>query len=95
MFVGTKVCLSRKFRTFVATNISCDKSFCHDKHIFVAAKDVFCAFLATKIILVAAPANDSDGLRQATDCTVYAESSLQAHSRPPKRKENVVKEIGR
>ena len=94
-FVGTKVCLSRKHKTFVATNICCDKSFCHDKHTFVATKDVVCAFVATKMILVAAPASDSGGLQQATDCTVYAESSLQAHSGPPKRKENVVKEKGR
>ena len=36
--------------------------FCHDKHTFVVTEDVFCSdksFVATKLILVAAPTNDS------------------------------------
>ena len=54
MFVEKKVSLSGQI--FVATKIRC-----HDKR-FVATKDVFRSdkhvFVATKIILVAAPAND-------------------------------------
>ena len=41
---------------FVAT-----KYFCRDKYTCVATKDVFChdkSFVATKMILMAAPAND-------------------------------------
>ena len=53
-FVATKVCLSRQ-------NICSDKiMFCLDKHTFVATN--ICrekSFVATKIILVAAPANDT------------------------------------
>ena len=47
------------------TNITLSrKKFCRYKHTFVATKDVFCCdktFVATKNILVAAPANDSKG----------------------------------
>ena len=59
-------------KTFVATNTCLlRQKFCHDKHIFVATKDLFCldkhmflatnykTFVPTKMILVAAPANDS------------------------------------
>ena len=39
------------------------KVFCRDKHIFVATEDMFCRdkhmIVATKIILMAAPANDT------------------------------------
>ena len=55
-------------KTFVATNTCLlRQKFCHDKHTFVATKDVFCldkrmfaatnykTFVPTKIILVAAP----------------------------------------
>ena len=73
-FVATKL-LSRQTRVFVATNIFCrDKKpniFCRDKHTSVATKDVFYRdkhmyvaknmYVATKMILVAAPASDSDG----------------------------------
>ena len=68
VFVATKVCLDKQ-RFVVATNIILSQQiFCHDKHIFVAANDVFCRdkhvlsqlnFVATKQILVAAPANDT------------------------------------
>ena len=40
------------------------QKFCHDKHTFVTTKDVFCddkhdkTIVATKMILVAAPASD-------------------------------------
>ena len=61
-FVVTKVCL-------VATKLCLSRQkFCRDKHTFVATKDVFCrkimfvatnkTFVATKMIIVAAPAND-------------------------------------
>ena len=53
---------------FVATNIILSQqNFCHDKHTFVVTKDLFChdkhichdkTFVTTKMILVAAPAND-------------------------------------
>ena len=43
MLIATNTCSSRQI--FVATKI-----FCHDKHV---------TFVATKMILVAAPANDS------------------------------------
>ena len=66
-FVATKVCLSRHKHVFIATNICRDKSFvatktfCRDKR-FVAASTLLSrqktCFVATKIILVAAPAND-------------------------------------
>ena len=52
IFAATKICLSRQM-------------FCRDKHTFVATKYVFVVFVATnkivatKMILVAAPANDS------------------------------------
>ena len=59
MLVITKLLLGQKYKTF-----------CHDKHTFVTTKDGFsrnkhvCCnknmFVATKIILVAAPANDND-----------------------------------
>ena len=57
VFVATKVSLSRQ------NYVSWDKSLRRDKnmHTFAATKDVFCSdktFVATKIILVAAPAND-------------------------------------
>ena len=61
-FVTTKL-LSQEI--FVKTNLILSwQQLCHDKHIFVATKDVFCVchdktFVATKMILVAAPANDS------------------------------------
>ena len=48
-FVTTKVCLLRQ-------------NVCRGKHTFVMAKDVFCrdkTFVATKMILEAAPASDS------------------------------------
>ena len=59
---------------FVVTKIFCrDKNvilfrqkFCRAKHTFVETKDVFCrykhVFVATKMILMAAPANDRDGV---------------------------------
>ena len=54
----TKLCLSRQ-------NVCCEKylssqTFCCDKHTFVAKKDVFDA---TRIILVAVPANDGGSIR--------------------------------
>ena len=65
MLVVTKV-LSRKYfcrdkNVFVATkHVFC--VYCREKHNFVATKDVFCrdghVFVATKMILVAAAAND-------------------------------------
>ena len=36
------------------------QNFCHDKHTFVATKDVFCVCRDKKMILVAALANDGD-----------------------------------
>ena len=69
----TKVCLSRQnifvatnttiFLTcFVATKVSLSRqNFCHDKNMFVATKVLSrqkACFVATKIIFVAAPAND-------------------------------------
>ena len=66
MFVAANKCFSQKNlsrQIFVATNIFLlRQNFCRDKHTFVATKDVFfqkTCFVATKIILVAAPANDS------------------------------------
>ena len=62
MFVAIKL-FSRHI--FVATNtcLSREADCCRDKiqHTFVATKDVFCrqVFVATKIILVAAPDNDN------------------------------------
>ena len=49
--VATNMCLSRQNPSFVATNIILSRQayFCRDKHMFVA----------TKMILVAAPANDN------------------------------------
>ena len=51
--------------SFVATNIILSRQkFCRNKHIFVATKDLFCrdkAFVATKIVLAAVPANDRTG----------------------------------
>ena len=49
---------------FVSTNIILSRQrFCRGKHAFVAKKDLFCCekhvFVATRMILVAAPANDS------------------------------------
>ena len=53
---------------FAATNIVLSQQayFCHDKHMFVATKDVFChdksrlvvTNMCAKMILVAAPTND-------------------------------------
>ena len=56
VFVATKVslCLSRQKYAL----------FCHDKHTSVPTKDMFCrdkTFVVTKIIRVAAPANNSIG----------------------------------
>ena len=49
-FFATKLCLSRQ-------------TFCRSKYTFVAIKDVFCrdkhVFVGTKMMLVAAHANDS------------------------------------
>ena len=66
MFVVTKVCLSRQNavvtkvllqeKYFVATNMFSQQNFCHIKHTFVTPKDVF---VPTKMILAAAPANDT------------------------------------
>ena len=79
-FVMTKLCLLQQTcvchdKTFVATNI------CHNKHNFVATrcvlsqqmcvchdKHVFCGdktFVATKMMLVAAPANDTVSMTRA------------------------------
>ena len=52
---------------FVATKHLSRQNICRDKHAFVATKDIFCrnkhvfvvTFVAIKIILVAAPANDN------------------------------------
>ena len=54
-------------KLFVITNIVLSQqNFCHDKHIFVVKKDMFCCnkhcdktFVMTKMILVAALAKDS------------------------------------
>ena len=61
MFVVTKLCLLWQKHVFVATNIILSREkFCHDKHTFAVTKDVFCheTFVATKMLLVAAPTND-------------------------------------
>ena len=51
--------------SFVATNLILSRQkFCRNKHTFVATKDLFCrdkAFVATKIVLAAVPANDRTG----------------------------------
>ena len=66
---------------FVAT----EYVFCRDKHVFVATKHVFCrdktfVSVATKMVLVAAPANDS--------CQANVLSSLCFSFKcPPKLKE--------
>ena len=50
MFVAANICLDKGF---VATNIMfSQQNFCHDKH----------AFVATKMIFMEAPANDSSEL---------------------------------
>ena len=49
-FVATKLYLSKQ-NSFVATK----DVFCHDKHVFVMTKP----FVLTKMLLVAAPANDN------------------------------------
>ena len=55
-FVATKVCLSRQ-------NICRDKHVYRDKHLFLS-RQTFCrckhTFVATKMIVVAAPASDTD-----------------------------------
>ena len=57
MFVATNICrdqtLSRQKYTFVATK----DVLCRDKHVFVSTK----LFIETKMILMAAPDNDSEG----------------------------------
>ena len=71
-FVATKVCLclSRQ-NIFVPTKLFSQQTrVCRDKtrhkHTFVTIKDVFCrdkhAFVATKMMFVATPVNDSRGL---------------------------------
>ena len=74
MLVATNTCLSRQSfcrnkHNFVATTVLSQQAyFCREKHAFFATEYVFrdktraCrdkTFVATKIILVAAPANDS------------------------------------
>jgi len=54
-------------------NILSRQNFGHDKHTFVATKDVFVAkktFVATKMILVAAPASDVCEQQQYENCGV-------------------------
>ena len=64
-FVTTKVCLSQQTRVcrdkLVAINIILSRQrFCHGKHTFVVfCRDKHKTFVATKIIFMAAPANDS------------------------------------
>ena len=52
------------------------QNFCREKHTLVATKDVFCRYkheiVATKMILMAAPANDRDGVLVA----VFVNGSL-------------------
>ena len=65
-FVTNNLSITNNY--FVATNIILSsQNFCHDKHTFVVTKDLFCrdkhvcrdkTFVTTKMILVAAPAND-------------------------------------
>ena len=66
MFVATNVCRDMfchhknilSWRTYFFSR----QNFCHDKHTFVATKHAFCrdkSFVATKLILVTAPANDT------------------------------------
>ena len=64
-FVATNTCLSRENTSFVATKVCLSRqNFCRDKHILSQQKTCFCCCdkhkkHATKIILVAAPANDT------------------------------------
>ena len=62
-FVATKVSLSSQNTSLVVTKLFCgEKQFCHDKG-FVATSILLLGqmrcFVTTKMILVAAPANDS------------------------------------
>ena len=60
-FVATKVCLSRQNCVCRDKYLLQQTRVCRDRHFFVSTKDVFCrdkTFVAAKIILVAAPAND-------------------------------------
>ena len=58
MLVETNICVRQ---ILVATNMSLSRlTFCRDQHTFIATMQVFVAtFVATKMILVAAPANDN------------------------------------
>jgi len=59
--------LSRK--TFRRDNILFGQTFCSDKRTFVATKDVL--FVATKMILVAAPDND-----MYVECSNFSETFI-------------------
>ena len=87
-FCVTKVCLLQQI--FVVTKIGLSwQRFCRDKHTFVTTKDFFChdkhvffrdkTFVVTKMILMAAPTNNSFGgcLWKVVFCT-----ALQAHWAP-------------
>ena len=58
----TNICSNE--HVFVATKIHLSQqNFCHNKHTFVTTEDLVCVcrnenFVATKMILVAAPGND-------------------------------------
>ena len=60
IFVATSACLSRQKHTFVATY------FCRDKRRVLSRQTSVCrdeTFIATKMILMAAPTNDRDAQR--------------------------------
>ena len=62
-FIATNVILLTRQAYFCRDKHLSQQKFCRGKHTFVATKDMFCCdkhvSVATKIILMAAPANDS------------------------------------
>ena len=90
IFVVTNIILSRNFccnkLTFVAAILRLSQQkFCHNKHTFVLTKDVlsqaccYKTFVASTIILVAAPANDSvQGAAEGRDSSAGGVSDWKA-----------------
>ena len=94
-FVATKDVFCRDKSMLSATKrlsnrCVCRDKTCRDKHTFAARKHVFCrdkhvfcrhkTFVATKMILVAAPANDPCQLRSSSDTSILCLPSVRTHS---------------
>ena len=77
-FVAAKHLSRQAYLMFVATKLL---PFCRGKHIFVATKDVFCrVFVATKMILVETPVNDSSQAdRRIKDCLTDESAQTLIH----------------